>query len=185
APVFLVIGLHFVGRSELSPRRAIYAASAICHGLISGALIAGLRDPGVFATTRPLGTQAYAIGALFVQGMYLFAYYTGVRQRQVSLRAIEQLQRATRVASQRAALLDELRADLARAQQGGIGRYTDQQLGEFRLGAVIGRGAPGEVYEGVEIAGEEPVAVKVLHREQLVDPTAVARFLREARATGG
>ncbi len=184
APVFLVIGMHFVGRSELTPRRAIYLASAICHGLISLALVAGMRDPGVFATERKLGTEPYMIGALFVQGMYLLAYYTGVRQRHVSLRSIEQMQRATRVASQRAALLDELRADLARAQQGGAGRYTDQELGEFRLGAVLGRGAHGEVYEGVQAANGEPVAVKVLHRDQLVDPTAVARFLREARATG-
>ena len=183
-PVFLVIGLHFVGRSELSPRFAVYVSSAICHGLIALALIAGVRDPGVFATARPLGTEAYIIGALFVQGMYVLAYYTGVRQRHVSLRAIEQMQRATRVASQRAALLDELRADLARAQQGGAGRYSDQQLGAFRLGTVLGRGAHGEVYEGTALGSGEPVAVKVLHRDQLVDATAVARFLREARATG-
>src|SRR5207244_704147 len=69
-PVFIVIGLHFVGRSELSARRAVYIASAICHGLMSLAIIAGWHDPGVFATAAPLGVEAYLIGALYVQGAY-------------------------------------------------------------------------------------------------------------------
>ena len=183
-PVFIVIGLHFVGRSELAARRAIYIASAVCSGAISLALIAGVRDPGAYATTRLLGREAYTIGALYIQGVYWLAYYTGVRQRDVSLRAIEQLQRATRVASQRAALLDELRADLSRAQRGGVGLYSERELGGFRLGAIIERGAYGEVYEATAIETNEPVAVRVLHRDQLVDATQVARFVREASVTG-
>src|SRR5205085_3082180 len=98
----------------------------------------------------------------------------------VGLRSLEQLQRATRIASQREAVLEELRIDLARAQQAGAGRLTDQTLGGFKLGAVIGRGAYGEVYEAM---GAEPAAVKVLHLEHGADPMVLARFLREANAT--
>ena len=148
--------------------------------MISIAIITGaIDDPGVFATGRHLGIGGYVLGAIYVQVAYGLAYYTGRSQRLVSLRSIEQLQRATRVASQRAALLDELRDDLARAQQIGAGRLTDQMLGEFRLGAVIGRGAYGEVYEA---SGPETAAIKVLHVEHGADPTVLARFLRGAPA---
>jgi serine/threonine-protein kinase len=180
APIMLVMGLHFIGRSDLPVRRAVWAIAAIFHGATAIVLIAGVDDPGVFATGRALGTESYLLGALYVQAAYALAYYTGKAQRQVSLRSMEHLQRAPRVASQRAALLDELRVDLARAQRAGAGRLTEQTLGGFKLGAVIGRGAYGEVYEAT---GPEPAAVKVLHVEHGADPMVLARFLREARAT--
>ena len=182
-PLLLVIGLHFIGRSELEARRAIWWTSGLCHGAIAIAMIAGLPDPGVFATAEPLGPVALVIGALYVQAAYAIAYATGRTQRLVSLRAIEQLQRATRVASQRAALLDELRADLERAQHAGAGRYTGDLLGGYRLGPILGRGAYGEVYDAIHAETAAPAAVKLLHREHLADPTAIERFVREVRAT--
>ncbi len=183
APVLVTIGLHFIGRSELSARRAVWITSAACHGAIAIAVIAfGVPDPGVFATAAPLGTGAYVIGALYVQAAYALAYATGRIQRRVSLRSIEALQRTTRVASQRAALLDELRYDLERAQQAGAGRYTGNAVGGYALGLLLGRGAHGEVYEGIEVATSAPAAVKLLRPEHLVDPTTVARFVREVRA---
>jgi serine/threonine-protein kinase len=181
APIMLVMGLHFIGRSDLSVRRVVWVIAATFHGATALALITGIvADPGVFAAGRPLSTESYLLGALYVQAAYALAYYTGKAQRQVSIRSITQLQRATRVASQRAALLEELRMDLARAQQAGAGRLTDQVLGGFTLGPVIGRGAYGEVYEA---SGPEPAAVKVLHVEHGADPMVLARFLREAAAT--
>jgi len=104
--------------------------------------------------------------------------------RVASLTSIDELQRATRLASQREALMDELRADLERALQvGGPGRYTDHVVGAYRLGIVLGRGAIGEVYEAANPATGEGAAVKLLRRELLADPTQIARFLREVRAS--
>ncbi|CAN5855727.1 hypothetical protein BH11MYX3_BH11MYX3_19860 [soil metagenome] len=181
APIMLVMGIHFIGRSDLGIRRAVWGTAAAVHGITALVLVTGLADdPGVFATGRALGTESYLLGALYVQVAYALAYYTGNAQREMSLRSIHQLQRATRVASQRAALLDELRLDLARAQQAGAGRLTDQTLGGYKLGAVIGRGAYGEVYEAM---GAEPAAIKVLHVEHGTDPMVLARFLRDALAT--
>ncbi len=184
APVLVVIGMHFIGRSELGARRAILATSCACHAVTATLLLGGaFPDPGVFATVAPIGTLAHVIGALFVQCAYGLAYFTGRNQRRIALRSLEQLHRTTRIASQRAALIEELRFDLARAQQIGAGRYTDQTLGTYRLGAVLGRGAHGEVYEASAPDGIGRVAMKVLHREHLIDPALVARFLREAVAT--
>jgi serine/threonine-protein kinase len=79
----------------------------------------------------------------------------------------------------------ELRADLERALRiGGPGRYSEQTVGGFKLGVVLGRGAMGEVYEAVSSTTNEPAAVKLLRRELLSDPTTVARFLREAKVSG-
>ena len=184
APLIGVVGLHFIGRSELASRRAVYLTGALAHGAIAIGLIAfALPDPGVFATARPLGASTYVIAALYVQAAYAIAYVTGQIQRRVSLRSIGQLQRATRIASQRAALLDELRADLERAQHAGAGRYTGHVLGGYKLGIIIGRGAHGEVYDAIHVDTDAPAAVKLLHREHLADPTTVARFVREVRAT--
>jgi serine/threonine-protein kinase len=125
------------------------------------------------------------IATVFVLGTFWLAYHTARTFRLASLAAIEDLQRATRLTSHRDALMEELRAELERALRvGGPGRYTDQQVGPYRLGNVLGRGAMGEVYDAVHVESSEPAAVKLLRRELLADRTQVARFLREARAAG-
>ncbi|HEV7555101.1 MAG TPA: serine/threonine-protein kinase, partial [Kofleriaceae bacterium] len=142
-------------------------------------------DPGVFATDRDLPRTTLAAGMVFVLAVYILAYYSARALRAVSVSSIEGLQRATRLASQRKALMDELRADLERALRvGGPGRHTDHTVGSFKLGMVIGRGAMGEVYEATHVTTGESAAVKLLRRELLADPTHVARFVREARASG-
>ncbi|HEX5062036.1 MAG TPA: serine/threonine-protein kinase [Kofleriaceae bacterium] len=186
-PLIVVIGFHFLGRTEAARAgKVVVIVGCICYALISGAIVAGLfDDPGVFATPRPLGHVTQAIGAGFVLAVYGLAFITGRVFRGQSLIAIDELARATRVTSQREALMAELRADLERALRiGGPGRYTDQTVGAFKLGVVLGRGAMGEVYEAVHTTTSEPAAVKLLRRELLSDATTVARFLREAKASG-
>jgi serine/threonine-protein kinase len=46
----------------------------------------------------------------------------------------------------------------------------------------IGEGGFGAVFEGVQVATERPVALKMLHPQSVSDPTIVARFRREAEA---
>jgi len=184
APSLIVLGIHFVARTELTRvARWVIVSAALSYVAIvvtSGAI----GDPGVFAADRTFKPHELATATLFVLGSYALAYYTARMFRVASLTSIDELQRATRLASQREALMEELRADLERALQvGGPGRYTDQTVGVLRLGIVLGRGAMGEVYEATHLETGERIAVKLLRRELLADPTALARFLREARAT--
>jgi len=186
-PLIVVIGIHFVARTEAErSARWILATALALYSLPAIAITSGvIDDPGVFASDRPLGTGAALAGAGFVLGTYVLAYVTARSFRKASLRSIESLTRATRLASQREALMDELRLDLERAlRAGGPGRYSDHQVGNFQLGCVLGRGAMGEVYDAVDLATGEPAAVKLIRRDLLGDPTHVARFLREARASG-
>ncbi len=56
--------------------------------------------------------------------------------------------------------------------------------GKYRVRSVLGQGGMGTVLEAEHVTIGRPVAVKVLHRNQLHEPRAVRRFHQEARAAG-
>ena len=187
APLMVMVGIHFVARTEAERvARWIFGTALACYTAIAAAIISGaIDDPGVFASSRPIGRDVLITASVFVLGTFWLAYHTARTFRLASLAAIEDMQRATRLTSHRDALMEELRAELERALRvGGPGRYTGQTVGAFELGNVLGRGAMGEVYEGSHTLTGEAAAVKLLRRELLADRTQVARFLREARAAG-
>jgi len=184
-PLIVVIGIHFVARTEAErAARWIIAIAIALYAVIAIAILTGaITDPGVFASDRRVSTAALAAGAMFVVGAYLLAYVTARSFRRASLRAIDSLARATRLASQREAVMAELRLDIERALRvGGPGRYTEHIVGSYRLGIVLGRGAMGEVYDAVHVVTGEPAAVKLVRRD-VADATYLARFVREARAS--
>jgi serine/threonine-protein kinase len=184
APILIVVGIHFVARTEAERiARRIFASAVIAYTAIAAAIISGaIADPGVFASDGPVDRTALLVGALFVLATFWLAYYTARQFRLASLAAIDDLQHATRLASQRAAMMDELRGDLARALRAGSGRYTDRVVGGYRLGAVLGRGAMGDVYDAVAIADGAPAAVKLLRPGLTDDAVQRARFARELEA---
>jgi serine/threonine-protein kinase len=90
--------------------------------------------------------------------------------------------RVVRSLAHRDALLAEARQDLHDVlKAGGLGRWTDEVLGGYRLGRVLGRGAMGEVYEATRTATGDAAAVKLLHPHVLEQSELVQRFTREAR----
>ncbi|MGN0931283.1 MAG: serine/threonine protein kinase [Thermoguttaceae bacterium] len=62
------------------------------------------------------------------------------------------------------------------------GLFPDAMFGQFRIIRYIGGGGMGHVYEGVDVALERKVAIKVLPKRRASDPTVVARFLNEAKS---
>ncbi len=179
-PVVLVLGIYFNVRQGTSRALgfAIYLTCAIGQGLSGALVIAHVIDPGIIhAEYLPLYVKVTA--QVLVQAVLLATYLIADASRRSSLLALTALEQATRAVAQREALLEEARAELRRAIGSGRGRFTDQVIGRYQLGDVLGRGAMGEVYDAVETSTGQPVAIKMLSQASLGNAQHVHRFLRE------
>ena len=183
APAGIPFGLSFfsIGQS----RRAVlgvYLTCAFLQGVLMLAIMTGvLPDQGLIRAQSLTPVQQGTI-MVILQGLFFVTYLTQRKTRQATLDAIEQHDRVLRSLHQRDALLREARQDLAQAlQAGGLGRWSEEVVGSYRLGRVIGRGAMGEVYEATHVETGDPAAVKLLHPHVLAQADLVQRFVREAR----
>ena len=187
AAVVLVLGVYFTGLGKSSRLAlAVYIVCAGAQALVAGLVIGGMRDTGLIQVVRStsLGTRELIVIQALVQLVLLATLIIARLSRRTALLALGELERAVRIAGQREALLLEARMELERALQHGRGRFTDQAIGSYRLGQVIGRGAMGEVYEA-STTGGSPVAIKLLGQTSLSNPNHVLRFLRELRTAMG
>jgi eukaryotic-like serine/threonine-protein kinase len=179
APVVLVLGIYFVGLGRNSVIAAgAYASGAGVQALVAGLVISGARDTGIVRVASLTRGEELIIQGL-VQLVLLATYVTARMSRRATLAAVGELERAVRVAAHREALLLEAREELERAQRPGRGRFSEQTLGDYHLGSLLGRGAMGEVYEAAGPRGV--VAVKLLSQASLANANHVLRFLRELR----
>jgi serine/threonine-protein kinase len=173
-----VLGIFFTGLGKNT--RLAYVVYALCAALqaVTGLLV-------VFGVTRDTGLihpgNLDFEEQLIVQGLVQFVFgatmFTARMSRRAQALAIGELEREVRMSVHREALLIEAREQLDRALRPGRGRFSDQQIGEYLLGEVLGRGAMGEVYEAR--GPEGPVAIKLLSRTSLANANHVLRFLRE------
>ena len=181
----LVYGIYFfsLGASK-TVTRAMYLLVAGLHGLLGIGIVSGvLVDRGIISMGG-LRTRDQVAIVVIVEVLYFIAFLTARISQRVTLEAMSTLEQAVRGVAQRDALLAEARAELDRALKiGGPGRFTEQVIGSFRLGVLIGRGGMGEVYEAHGVGDQREAAVKLLHQGTLADPTSVQRFLREAQTT--
>ncbi|MBC7977754.1 MAG: serine/threonine protein kinase [Myxococcales bacterium] len=178
----LVYGIYFF---SLGANRwvttGLYALVAIIHGLLGLGIVTGVFvDHGVVRIDQLQTREQIAILCI-IEALYFVAYYTARVSQRVTLDAMSKLEQAVRGNAQRDALLAEARAELDRALKiGGPGRFTDQIIGSFRLGVLIGRGGMGEVYEAHAVTDQREAAVKLLNPGTLAEPIQLQRFLREA-----
>jgi eukaryotic-like serine/threonine-protein kinase len=179
-------GVYYWGPSSPVAAMVTYGIAAL-HGVAILLIMGGvIIDRGIVSMQGLRAVDQLGILGV-VEFLYLITFYTARRSQRVTLEHVSNLEQAVRGVAQREALLAEARAELDRALKiGGPGRFTDQQVGSFKLGVLIGRGGMGEVYEAQRVAGDTSkgeAAVKLLHPGTLSDPTHVARFVREAQTT--
>src|SRR5207247_8198334 len=62
------------------------------------------------------------------------------------------------------------------------GRGKELTIGPYRVLDRLGEGAMGQVYKAHHAVMRRTVALKVIRKEYLADPTAVARFYKEVQA---
>jgi serine/threonine-protein kinase len=178
----LVYGIYFF---SLGADRVItfgmYLLVAIALGALALCIVGGVVIDRGLVNMGALRTVDQISLVAIIECLYLIAYVTARASQRVTLDAMKHLEQAVRSVSQRDALLAEARAELDRALKiGGPGRFTEQVVGSFRLGVLIGRGGMGEVYEARHVQTGSEAAVKLLHPGTLADPTHVQRFIREA-----
>jgi hypothetical protein len=179
--IVILLGTYFLALGQnLALAVVVYITCAGLRGAVAGLIIAGaITDPGLISTPL-LSREVLLILELLIQLVIFAAFVMARASRRATLNAVTDYERAVRALAQREALLHEARQDLERALQlGGVGRFTGQTLGSFRLGSVLGRGSMGEVYEAVRLSTGEPAAVKLLQPTSMGNPAYLMRFLRE------
>ncbi|HEY2368499.1 MAG TPA: protein kinase, partial [Polyangiaceae bacterium] len=180
----LPLGVYFFGLSESRfAARFTYFVGAIGYAVLSIGVATN-----VFPDYGPLPITALAAPwrvffIIMVQVVFATTYFLARSSRRATEAAVAQVERANRRIMQNEALLDEARGELDRALRPGEGRYTDQMIGAWKLGALLGRGGMGEVYRAARAGSdgkEELAAIKLLHPIILDDSAHVKRFEREA-----
>src|SRR5436190_5075253 len=158
----LVYGVYFFSLgSSARIITGIYALIAVVHGALAAGIMAGvLEDRGVIRMSGLRVWDQLAIVAI-IEVLYFIAFSTARASQRVTLETMSKLEAAARTVAQRDAMLAEARAELDRALVvGGPGRFTEQTVGSFQLGVLIGRGGMGEVYEARHVGTGAAAAVK-------------------------
>ena len=180
-PALILLGIYFFSLG--ASRQATVFVYIFCAGVqaVLAILIftGAVADRGYIRADNMVLHEQIITQAI-VQVLYLCSFLVARSSRRETLNAVAELEQAIRSVSQREALLLEARQDLDRALRvGGPGRYTEQVVGSFKLGVLIGRGGMGEVYEGIRLTDNSRAAIKLLHPHVLANPGHVQRFERE------
>jgi serine/threonine-protein kinase len=182
APMVGTFGIYFLclGRSMRVALWA-YVGGALSH-LVPAVLfaLAVVPDPGLL---RPQATASdMLVAAAMVQVVFASTFALARGSQRATRDAVEKLHSALVQVQRREALLAEANLELDQALQAGHrGPFTDRRVAEWVVGAVVGRGAMGDVYEARHAPSGRRAAIKILHRALATEAAHVKRFLREAQ----
>jgi serine/threonine-protein kinase len=173
----LCVGVLFFGMTRDARAQTLaYGAASVAY--LVTALAWGRAGSG--AATR--GTAESIALVAFTESLLALTFVLARGMHTTASLVLARADRLARQVAQKESLAAELQKELARALDvAGVGRFSDTVVGRYKLGAVIGRGAMGEIYEATHEETRAEAAVKLLHAHTLREPGAVERFLREAR----
>ena len=159
--------------------------ASLGHLALASAIIFGLIEDRGLVTADDSPLLVRLVGAGMVLLVYGTAFVVGRAANRRTRRRIKDLEAAVRQVAAREALLREARQELERAAGiGDPGRFTEQSLGPWLLGNVLGRGGMGEIYEATHSETGEPAALKLLLRGAYAEANPLERFAREAKIAG-
>jgi serine/threonine-protein kinase len=174
-----MLGIVFIAIGRV--RWTALATAGVCiggHLACAIPIIAGwMPDVGVMSSGLA-GRSQLVVAEILIVGFLWSGYMLGRWARRTSATALAELQSAMRIIGDREQALAEVVDAAERQKRVNEGRWTNQQIGSFRLGLVLGRGAMGEVYEAAAADGT-PAAVKLLTARATGSSSLVERFHRE------
>jgi eukaryotic-like serine/threonine-protein kinase len=175
----LSLGTVFIalGRSQWTSLAVAGVAIGGHSFLAIGILTGSIEDVGVFPVLTA-HRQQLIVGEALIVAFLVSGYALGRWARHTSAQARAELARAMQLIGDQQQALAEVKDDAARAKRIEHGRWSGQQMGSYRLGLVLGRGAMGEVYEAERLDGT-PAAVKLLSARSDGSLALVERFHRE------
>ncbi len=181
ASLLVVVISYMTIRGDATTAPKVYGLCVGVHGVLALSVALGaMPDPGMIPASQ-FTHAGMLVAELAIQLIFALTYRFAKATRQTFVDTMAELARAVRDSAYREALFSEAREELERALLlGGEGRLTDQEVGAYRLGRLIGRGAMGEVYEATDIYSHDLVAVKVLQTDEFRFPERMALFRREA-----
>ena len=183
-PIVVMIGIAFFGGADDRRWGIGISISAIAVWTVLAVLISLdiIPDKGLIqGNTMPMGKL---FGCVMVPVAFGGTLRHAILSRRATHAAMAQVEEAMRVIQQREAQLAEVKRDLDAALEVGAGqrgRYSGRQAGNWLLGAVIGRGAMGEVYAATRDDTKKTAAVKTMVAAS--EPELVERFRREVEIT--
>lgn len=186
-PLVITLGIAFFGLGADRPVALLAPLTAIGGylGLVLLIVLGVIEDRGQFpADNVPIVARVFVV--VLVPVVLLVTLWQARASRRATLDAIEQSNKAVKVARLREAELHEANQNLDLALRIGAGnasRYTGMQVGRYRLAEVVGRGGMGEIYAATDFETGDPAAVKMMNASALDHPELVRRFLREAELT--
>lgn len=183
APLLITLGFFIFGHSDDRKFMSVIAIVAISLYIINVLLIVNqlLPDAGLLKVSDAPPIIRFFFATYVPMVLTIIVWQTWA-SRDATLDAIKKAQEASRLAAQRLAQLEEANIHLDQALRAGAGiegRFTGALAGAYRLAAVIGRGAMGEIYAASHIETSERAAVKLLSLHSLENATVIQRFLRE------
>lgn len=181
APIGLSLAAHAMTDPSAWPRRVLgfYLVAHLVEGLLHGQGVLPTR--ALYWNMHDTSLAAFLVGHMGVSVMYVGAFALGRYMQRENLKAQHELTDAVRLATLTDALLNEARAEIESARVAGSGRFSGVRLGRYVLGALLGRGGMGEIYDALGEGGQL-AAVKVLRFGRgTLDARALARFERESR----
>ena len=175
----LILGIVFIAIGRV--RWAALVTAAVCIGghvaLAMPMAFGWIEDRGILSSAAAGRSQLWIAEFLIVAFLWS-SYLLGRWARKTATTALAELHAAVRIIGDQQQALAEVNVDVARAKQVNEGRWTGQQMGSFKLGLVLGRGAMGDVYDATTADGQ-PAAVKLLNARSTGSTALVDRFHRE------
>ena len=183
-PLSGVVVAPLLGITIVSLGRSLWLALAVLAIVVVGysalaipIAIGWTEDRGVLHSVVT-GHTELLVSAVLILFFYGAGFALGRWVRRTNTEAVVDLQKAMRMIGDQQVVLAEVKADAARAERVGEGRWTGHKMGSFELGLVLGRGGMGEVYEALSPNGMR-AAVKMLSATATPTEQLIERFHRE------